>query len=267
MEKPVFFKNYIEEAVYTDEEVNSYLNEFTVRYITNINDDRRVVDIEFEGQDMDLYINDSNLEGEYPNFFIDTYDEGTYGRYTIKNLLVRPNLDLAYTDFKGVELSKANIIFDNGDSLNADLGRMIYYEKPNYYEDRFIEHGASGSSSDDTGYSNVNIKEDLVVEKLDSRLLDNVKDNLEITIGDRDYKSIKGTQLKKGDSYSMNYREKFIHDPIEKYNTYKVSLNLYFQDKDGGFHDESIGSIWYQPFEFNLLDIIKYLRARGELKW
>lgn len=265
LDRPVFLKSYTESMIFASEP--SYRgSEFVLKYITNVSDNRKVIDIYFdEYPDLVLYAGKSSSRVDmFPMIPQYNYSkEEIYGRYVIKNLYVKidgKNLG----EFDEVELNNAKITFDNGESINADLGRIIFYNYSPYKEEHF-DFSRSRSSTDGTSSTEMGVTEDIIIANLDSPLLKDIDDLIEIKIGETNYKDISEIQYKSGETIRINSRLEYPRDILRKYSLYYLEPKVYYKDSNGNSFYRRIRNIEYVNYDYEIWGLVKYLKARGEL--
>lgn len=269
LDKPVFLKNYTESMIATSEP--SYRgSEFVLKYIINVSDKRRITDIYFEGYpNLVLYAGSNSSRVDIFPIFpqLNHLSEEIYGRYVVRNLYVTID-GKSLGEFNEIELNNAKITFDNGEVMNTDLGRLILYNYLNdrsSYKDEHFDGGGSSSSSDGTSSTTINVNEDITVTNLDSPLLRDIDDLVEIKIKDIDYKDISEIHYKNGNTLRVNSVFQQPKDILRKFTLYNIEPKVYYSDSDGNSFYRRIYNIGYENYDFNTWQILKYLRARGEI--
>ena len=85
---------------------------------------------------------------------------------------------------------------------------------------------------------------------------------VDIHIDGEDYKDINGLKYSKGDSLQTRLELREQNDPILKYNFYMLKPMLYLENMEGNEVANPFESIYIKEYNFELLDIIKFLRAK-----
>ncbi|WP_353093973.1 hypothetical protein [Tissierella praeacuta] len=270
LDKPVFFKNYVETMF--DISNNSYKErELILKYLTNVSDNRRITDIYFEEYpNLVAYAgNSSSMRDIFPVFLRgNNFREEVYGRYIFRNLYVTIDVR-SLGEFDEIELNKAKITFDNGEVMDIDLGRIIFY---NYYKDnndcesKHLKSLSSTSSSDGTSSVIIDVKEDITITNMESPLLKDVNDLIEIKVGDISYTDISEVQYKNNDVIRIKsaFRQPK-KNILEKFALYSLEPKLYYRDSNGDLFYSRVYNIEYTNYNINTWEIVKYLRARGEI--
>ncbi len=280
LKTPVFLKMYVERSM-TDYPNLNLVENFELKYITDVSDKRRIIDIQFkEEPNMEVFVSDRPAGGGFSpfnNHNFNNQQDGIYGRYIIKPIYLRMELNDINKEFFEVTLNNAKITFDDGSTQNIDLGEIILYKderredtdsKPTF---DFVS-GSSSSSfingdnlSSRTSTTGLEVNEDINLTEVKSPILDNVKDYIEISIDDIDYSQISGVEYEKGKVLNAYSKFEPPEDIVNKYIVYDMKPKLYYENKDGKISYTRIDNIDYIPYNFDLLGIFNYLRARGEI--
>lgn len=263
LKNPVFLKNYIDCAYFIDDGNYSEC-ELILHYITNINDDRYITDIAFDEAPlgMDVITNRESFGIAFSNFYGGNREQ-VYGRYKVKTIYAKIDLNKIDSVSRDLELNNAKIFFDNGTNLDVNLGRLRLYKYDNARE--YFGGTSSGSSSDGTGHIRYEVLKDITLLNVESTLLNTLSDTVELNIGDKDYKEIENKEYKKGSSINMNYHRNYKNDIMSQYISYNISPKLTFQDENGNILNSRPRGIMNNHHDFSFMGILKYLRARGEI--
>lgn len=265
LDRPVFLKRYTESMISTSEPSYSG-SEFVLKYITNLSDKRKVTDVYFEGYP-DLVIHagkNSSRVDIFPMTPKYNYtEEEVYGRYVIRNLYVMID-GRSLGDFDEIELNNAKITFDNGEVINVNLGRILLYNYSFNKSKHFI-NSITKSSTDGTSSSEIKVADNIIITGLDSPLLKNIDDLVEVKIDDINYKNFSESKYKNGDTLKINSRFKYPNEILNKFTLYYLEPKVYYKDSNGSLFYRRICNIEYANCDFNFWEVVKYLRARGEL--
>lgn len=259
LKNPVFLKVYSDSAYFNEDGIYSDV-ELILPYITDINDDRYITNIIFdEAPDLEILPSRDTFGIEFTYFYDNR--EYIYGRYKTKTIYVKLDLNSTKQNIEDLELNNVKIIFDNGDILNIDIGRIRFFEYDD--EGEYFGGTSSGSSSDGTGYMRYEVLKDITLLNVESDLLDSLSDTIELKIEDIDYRKIANKEYKKGSSINMNFMRNYKNDIMSQYTSYNISPKLKFQDEDGNILNSRIREIRSNYYNFNFIDILRYLRGRG----
>lgn len=266
LKKPVFLKIYVERYPFGNQN-SSIVENFQLKYITNMSDNRKVVAINFEEEpNIEVGVSHWSNGGGVFSLFNNNYNNQSkdiYGRYALCTIYLEMNLNNIGREFNEVELNNAKVKFDDGSTLDTDLGRIIIYkvERKNDY----IDSTSSSSSSDGTSSFSGRIKKDIKLLYVKSPLLEDLKDYFELFIDHIDYREVSGIKYEKDKYLVVNAKFKTPKDIVSQYTFYDIKPKLYFEDKKGNILYRRIYNIDYNPYDFNVRGIFKYLRARGEI--
>lgn len=267
LEKPVFLKMYVEEYTSGDENL-SVLENFEIRYITNISDSRKVMEIEFEEEpDIEVTVSHWPKGGGMFSFFnnnnYNNQSRDIYGRYALNTIYIDMNLNNIDREFNETELNNAKVKFNDGSTLDINLGRIIIYK--NERKNDYIDSISSGSSSDGTSSFEGRVTKAIKLLEVKSPLLEDLKDYFDLSIGDTDYRKVSGVKYEKDKSLAINAKFIAPKDIVSKYTFYDIKPKLYYEDIEGNISYTRIYNINYTPYDFDLKGIFNYLRARGEI--
>lgn len=264
LDEPVFLNMYMEENIYKNPDIYS-LDNFQLKYITNIGDKRRIIDVYFkEAPDLQVDVSYNPFGFTGFSFFHNNSDIELGDRYWIYSLkTIYLNIFIDDEEFEDIEINEAVFKFDDGSTLDVNLGRIIFYKDDNIQED--LEHLGSSSSSDGSSRSFYNIKKDIRLINLDSPILEKVKDKIAITIAGYDYSQIEGVLLEANRRLYVNTIFKEPGDIVEKYTYYSVHPKLYYENSEGETFNVRIYNIHHYPFKFTAREIYDYLKSRGEI--
>lgn len=264
LENPVFLKMYIEQYV-SDNENSNVIDSFELKYITNISDRREVIDIQFEeAPNIEVFVSRWPINGGGYSLFNDnTYNNqrgDIYGRYVIHTIYLNIDLNDIDKEFYEIELNNAKVSFDDGSTLDTNLGRIIFYKDKRKSDD--IQSRSSSGSSDGTSSVQLETKKDIRLLDVKSPLLEDLKDHLDIYIEDIDYREILGIEYEKNKTLNIHSKFEVPKDIVEKYTFYDIKPKLYYKDEEGNISYIRIYNINHTPYSFDFKGIFNYLRAR-----
>lgn len=267
LKDPVFLKVYSESYTYDDRDERGNFEDidYYLYYITNVSDSRRVSSINFD--DVPEII-------AYANEGID-YNDKVYGRYSLRQVHVKLDLNKLDRDFESVELNNVNIGFDNGDILEEDLGQWVIFNGRD--EGDYLRRRGGGGSSSGRIHGRLEVKEDIELIKIDYSTEAEIEEYMKMYIrrnnsSEISFKDIEGMELKAGDELNIDSQLFIPKGDPKAYNIYRVSPRLSFKDKDGHISsyvmDFMGGSRYpwhYLNQDYSFMGILKYLSSRGEI--
>lgn len=117
LEEPIFLKMYIEEKAYKDSD--SYkLEDFQLKYITNVGDNRRVIDVYFK-EVPNIYVDVSYSPFSYNSFLSNNATNceigDRYWIYSINTIYLEIFIDSE--EFDEIEVNNAVFKFNDGSTL------------------------------------------------------------------------------------------------------------------------------------------------------
>ncbi|KOR26813.1 hypothetical protein [Clostridium sp. L74] len=264
LENPVFLKMFVEKSIYPNEDSTS-LEIFELKYITNISDNRKIANIEFkENQDIEVTVSDDSFDYQGMPFFNDISNnqrENKYGIYVVNTIYFNMNLKNIDRKLNEIKLNNVKITFNDGSTLETNLGKIILYEDKNKNKDR--EFVSSSASSDNEFSSTIKLKNNIKLLKVDTPLLHDTKDYFDLSIDNIDYKDISGKKYEKGAMLSSHSKFKITNSILKKYSYYEIQPKLYYKDNNANESYMFIDNIHYNPNNFDFMGIFQYLRLRG----
>lgn len=270
LDRPVFLKSYIERPMpLTDEEGRHNLNaQFIIRYITNADDARVVNHIEFEDY-RDLYASATEYSHHGFQFFNDNNVQTPgqrVGRYRVRDVAVTVGVHNAEEKNEDISLTRAKVYFSDGhEEEEVDIGEWILYPDDRMNRPDHFQHMMSRGSSDGISIVQEKLKDNIELIKMESSLLNKYEDFLEISVGARDYRDIAGEKYETDGYLKMESVFKTPEDPELRMYDYDIKPRLHYRDSEGNSFIYRLYNLDYRKYGFEFLEIIKFLRARGEL--
>ena len=253
LDKPVFLKSLIEKRVSTSSEYYQPAS-FSIKYISNVHDNRNISYIEFmDNEDSSHKFLGNKIYSRVEN----------YGLFNMNVSQIEVHGDMLPKDFDRLEINNAHINFNNGDIMEVGLGRIILHTRDK--EEDYFLYQSGGSSSDGTSTSRDTLKEDISLLELDSPLFQEAKGLYDIKIDGIDYREIKGIEYKAGDDLRINSLFSIPENILDKYTEFELQPRLYFKDSKDNISYINIFNIRHSPYDYDFWGIIKYLKARGEI--
>ncbi|MDF2543715.1 MAG: hypothetical protein K0S47_3433 [Herbinix sp.] len=262
MKQPIFFEHYydlwiLKEDTYPED------NFFVLKYITNSDDGRKVTGITFPEYPQGSFTTYDTIVPN--NFFLFNQTQNTVencGRYSIHTLYIRyDGIELDMED--EILLTKAKLQFDNGETFEDNIGKIILYQEdksPGYLPVK----GGEGSSNGDMTYQYfVNV--DMVMSGIEDIHLREMREYLDFRIEGVDYTMISGLDYQKGDY--IDTMSKFItyKKPSAKFILYNMKPKLYFINQwgnDCSVRMEPLNNL--TQFDYDTISIFRYFMEREE---
>lgn len=267
LNKPVFLSSYVELELPVFDSGYYGDSQFELRYITNANDNRVVNDIEFiEIPDLYAYVS----EYGFNTHIFDTFNRNSNnipgeikGMYSIRTVNIQINAYEIKAPIDELHITKAKIHFSNGDAITTDIGHVVLLDSKS--SGNYLDFKSSNSSSYEIDNTLFELKKDMTLLKVDSPLLNNIEEIIDIQIDGIDYKDVNGIKYSKGDQLRTSSKLEEQQNPLLKYNFYNIRPRLYFEDSEGKIVTDNFDGFYIKEHNFELLDIIKFLRAKGEI--
>ena len=254
LEKPVFLINYCEIGTYEIGDKYSLGEErFKLKYISNVDDTRRVVRITFkEAPDIDFFATEYNRWSNVIGSIDENSNVNKYGRYGIHTVNVTCH-SFNYEDYsEELVLSEATVEFDDGLKMDVDLGKIVLYKEKN--NPVALEHFSAQTSD--------NIESPLIEEA--SKIFDfNTKLTPWGESKEKEYE--KGKTIKKDSIIICSSNYKSSEDILEDYKVYDIKPKIWFIND----YDDRYSWRYYEMSnhhrKYTYYGLYKYLKARGEI--
>ncbi|WFA07813.1 hypothetical protein [Tissierella sp. Yu-01] len=265
LDEPVFLKVYKELELPTNQNGRYMDTQLHIRYITNVNDTRLVSHVEFEeapGLMTSAYSRDPMVFSMFNN-----YNQGipgdNVGRYSVRPIYIWINAFDMENAGDDIHITKAKVHFDNGDIIEADIGEVILYADDIRPEN--LDFMSVGGSSDGTHTTELQATEDITLLRVEDSLLSKFNHIVELKVNATDYENISGMKLQAGDRLNIFSKFNATDDIEASMYDYDIHPKLHYEDSEGNFYTYRFRNLDYRRHGFEFMEIIKFLRARGEL--
>lgn len=266
LEQPVFMKMYIEKSIlqYSDKYVRDTIE---LKYLTNLSDKRKITGIEFPNEPH-VYVDvmhGSNLWNPFSslNNRQETLKGKRVGRYYLRTANLYLYLEDIGEEWDEIELSTAQIEFDDGTTMLADLGKILIYNREE--REKIIESRHTSRSSDGTGFLSANVIKDIKLLDIEDSIFDNPKDYYSLFIGDKEQGEFKGISFDYGDTIELRFKINKSMTSVDNFTYFDVRPKLFYEDNEGNIAYIRSHNISYEPRYFSFINLLRYLRARGEI--
>lgn len=270
LEKPVFLINYCEIGTYEIGDKYSLGEErFKLKYISNVNDTRRVVRITFkEAPDIDFFATEYNRWSNVIGSIDENSNVNKYGRYGIHTVNVTCH-SFNYEDYsEELVLSEATVEFDDGLKMDVDLGKIVLYKEKN--NPVALEH-FSAQTSDNIGSIAFTVNEDVKIEKIESPLIEEASKIFDFNIKltpwgeskEKEYEE--GTTIKKDSIIICSSNYKSSEDILENYKVYDIKPRIWFINDYNDRYSWRYYKMSNHYRKYTYYGLYKYLKARGEI--
>lgn len=265
LDRPVFLKNYKEVEVTEDNNIYSMgTSTIELKYISNREDKRVVQSIIFkEAPELNFDASEQPYDGSMIFYNNSNRTAIDYGRYSIHTIYLNLNSSNDKYDLsKDIILEEATIFFNDGLTMDVDLGKIILYQKHNIKTP--LNWSGTSILSDVSSKSLFDVDEYIEILKVDSSLFEYSKDLFDFNIGKSDNMDSINTIYNENEQLVFISQFHNINDIERKLYSYDIKPIIYFKDKNGQEFKERVYRNSYNP-NFNFIDIYKYLRSKGEI--
>ncbi|GAA0361566.1 hypothetical protein GCM10008932_12700 [Alkalibacterium iburiense] len=262
LDKPVFMKHYYEAPV--NRESNSSLaNPLPFSYITNRNDSRVVVGLEFlDYPDIEIYASEhqEGMDGQYIENQMNTLGYGV-GPYSIRHV----NWEIGYLpedmSINEIELSDVRVLFDDSNELITNIGEIHLREQPNAMD--ALNHQYVSSSSDGQSLSRFLVTEDITLSSIESPLLSRFKDRLEIKINEEPISDAVGKEFKQGEYLTVSSEIAPTGEELSDDRLFSIQPLMSFKHENGTYSEYPILNLNDTRLEYSVSNIYKFVNERG----
>lgn len=268
LDSPVFLKNYLDVDYYEYDNVYSLSGiNIELKYITNNGENKNVISVIFEeAPELNFYARENNNMGLMQMYYDSNYSNinvENYGYYSIHTVYLDfeiPKESIKLDDV--IKLSKAKVTFEDGDSIDVDLGKIILSK--NNQEESMLENGSFSSSNQGYSQSVFNAKDYIQVSKIYSPLFEDSSELFQYNINKSGNLEDRDLIYNAKENLFFTSQFNYIDDPIKKLNTYNINPDMYYKDRSGKEYVERIYNITYAP-NFSFYNIFRYLVETGEI--
>lgn len=270
LDNPVFLKSYKDVEVVENE--GNYITsgyDIEIKYIANREDNRKVSSIVFkDAPNLNFYVSENSPIGivQYYNYSNDNIEE--HGRYGIHTVFLNLNShNYGYDLDDDIVLREATVTFNDGLTIDVDLGKLVLYKYKSPQEslvDEVLYEQNIDSSSEGVSKSGFYVKKYIQVSDIYSKLFENTRDLFDFNISKTGSLEDRDLIYNANDNLYFTSQFNFIDDPERKLYSYDIRPIIYFKDRDGKEYEKRVYNVTYNPL-FNFNDIYKYLIETGEI--
>ncbi len=270
LKEPVFLTLCVEVSTVPEPESGYDQPVLELQYLTNMDDQKNVTGISFpEAPDISFrateYGQNYGMMVTFGTVANQKLGE-TIGRYSLRKVYVYMD-NYFLKDWKGqIELNTARLQFNDGSTVQADLGRIILYSE----EAQNWGFATAVSSSSNQGEASADYRaiRNLTNVTLQSPLLSDAGRRMELSINGQLYEDVSSLKCRKGEKLLIRSRyRKETETGMEgaEYDFYDVRPVLSYTGEDGSQGALRIYDLEYRRYFYSYLDVLKYLRSRGEI--
>jgi hypothetical protein len=269
LKKPVFLHHYLEYCISSNDTRGSkYLELY---YIANVEDNRNIVDISFEeaphirfGVSSDLYYwigaNPFSVNWNGLNRKKDV------GRYQIRTLYVTIDATNLSKIEDNLSLSNAKVTFHNGESIHVNIGTISFIHNDNVTER--LSSRIRSAPEDDVSQVEYAVKSTMTILDFKGSALNEKIKIVEMTLNNRKKEEVKGMNLSTGEKVNINTSFTVPKKVAKILTVYELRPIIQYRLEAGSEFKQILDQINYNPIQksnYNLLTILQYLKARGEI--
>lgn len=270
LDNPVFLKSYKDIEIVEKEE--NYITsdyDIVIKYIANIEDERMVSSIVFkDAPNLNFYVRENSPMGMMQFYDYSDNNIEVHGRYGIHTVFLNLSAyNYEYNLDNDIVLREATITFNDGLTMDVDLGKLVLYKYKSSKEnlgDEILNSYSSESSSDGMSKSGFYVSKYIQVSDIYSKLFEHARDLFDFNINKTGGLEERDLIYNANDNLYFTSQFKYIDDPERRLYSYDIRPVIYFKDRDGKEYEKRVYNVAYNPL-FSFYDIYKYLREIGEL--
>jgi hypothetical protein len=270
LREPVFLTFCVEVSTVPEPESGYHQPVLELQYLTNTDDQKNVTGISFlQAPDISFrateYIQNYGMMSTFGTFASQKLGE-TIGRYSLRKVYVFMD-NYFLKDWKGqIELNTARIQFNDGSTVQADLGRIILYSED--AQNWGFAMSVSSSSNQGEASTDYRASRNLSNITLQSPLLSDAGRRMELSINGQLYEDFSSMKCSKGEKLLVRSRyRKETETGTEgaEYDFYDVRPVISYTGEDGSQGALRIYDMTYRRYFYSYLEVLKYLRSRGKI--
>jgi hypothetical protein len=237
---------------------------FQINYITASSDPKSVIGISFpEAPEMTFSATENGYNVSISMVMNPQTNLGAiYGKYSVRTVYVFLE-SMDETGWNGEKtLHQAQLQYNDGSSVLADLGTVILYRDEGNNQD-FIGMNSASSSSDGSASSDYRINDKIRITSVSSDLLPLARDYFDIKINGVNYNEFTFVDIEKNKHL---YLDSQFHEPqitATSYDYYDIRPKLYYLTESGEEGYFRAYNITWQRTFYQYKDILFYLLERG----
>lgn len=249
MDEPIFLQHYYEEFI--DREGNTiHSHTLPLSYITNRNDERVVVGMEFlEYPDILVFASEHQDHMNTPGDAI--------GPYSIRHVNWKIGDVPEEVDLNETIVSEVTFLFDDGSDLTTHIGEI--HLNTLITEDTFLEFSSGFASSDGVSRTRYLVSEDVKVSSLESPLLNKFSDRIQIEIGSETSSDAVGTTFQEGDDVTVSSEIISLEDD---FNLLNIQPILTLTNENNERHQHRILNINHINPHYTFNNIYRYIEEK-----
>lgn len=239
---------------------------FNLGYITNADDDRVVIGVEFpEYPELNVQASEN---GFIHHFSWDSRQKNTpgdiYGRYSVRSVYCQIIDFPKGKDLGGVVLTQTRILFNDSSEMTVDIGEIHLYEhEPGKSP---LKHVSSTGSSDGTSRTSYKVLEGITLVSIESPLMEKFQDRLDLEINGNNPADIVKLTLQEGNILDVTSKVGPAKDIVSEYALFDMHPKLTFMGDDRSQYSQRIYNINSLSNNYSFMDLYRYIKAREAIR-
>lgn len=265
LDDPVFFDHYYDVQIEENDDSNRFF--LKLKYITNQDDNREILDVSFPEQP-DLFIGFSETGDTSMNYFdwsvsqIEPQRE-QYGRYSVRNLYIEAVGNMDIEDIDGTNLTEAVIHYNDSSRVTAQIGKINLLKLNS--QDEVIRFN-SGTETYEGVSSSYTVHEAVTLSELVFNGSEVVEDRIDIDINGRPFGEMTGKTVEEGDPFFSQVTMQPSADVLKEYAMVSIYPQLTAHTENGEVQTARLFRTGYETDRYSFIGLNRYVRLKEEGK-
>lgn len=265
LDAPVFFDHYYDVQIEEKDDRNSFF--LKLKYITNQDDNREILDVSFPEQP-DLFIGFSETGDTSMNYFDWSVSQTEpqreqYGHYSVRNLYIEAVGNMDIEDLDGTNLTEAVIHYNDSSRVTVPIGKIDLLKHNSQNE---VIQFNSGTETDEVVSSSYTVHEAVTLGALEFNGDEVVEDRMDIDINGRPYSEVTGKTVEEGDPFFSRVTMQPSEDVIKEYAMVNIYPKLTVLTETGDEQTARLFRKGYETDHYSFIGLSRYVRLKEEGK-
>lgn len=265
LDDPVFFDHYYDVQIEENDDRNSFF--LKLKYITNQDDNREILDVTFPEQP-DLFIGFSETGDANMNYFDWSVSHTEpqreqYGLYSVRNLYIEAIGNMDIEDLHGTNLTEAVIHYNDSSRVTAQIGKIDLLKLNS--QDEVIRFN-SGTETYEGVSSSYTVHEAVTLSGLEFNGREVVEDRIDIDINGRPFGEMTGKTVEEGDPFFSQVTMQPSADVLKEYAMVSIYPELTVLTETGDEQTARLFRTGYETDHYSFIGLSRYVKLKEEGK-
>lgn len=266
LDSPVFLEHYIDMNVTGDSWHSNFNMPTSLQYITNADDERVVIWVEFaDYPGLQLQASENAFDVFARTGVEQSFDEQRgrhFGQYSVREVYLEvrdlPDLD----EGEELHLTEATVTFSDSSTETVDIGELtISTEEATDSPLQFVYSSSTGSGQNEVIYS---AEENLSLLAVDSTNFEAFSDAVHIDINGMDYQEDSEHNIQAGEQLSIVTKREF-SEGDSQFAYFSILPQLTVSTENGDEHTVRLAQAIEMEPDYSFTNIYRYLRSREDM--